>query len=72
MFLYEKGNYSKQLRGMLQDDWETKFVNLDAESWELFICRLEQAEHECIPKKKSTQSRKYKPLWMNEKTLEET
>ena len=69
-FLYEKGNY-KKLRGMLQDDWETKFVNLDAEeSWELFISRLKQAEHECIPKKKSGQTRKYKPVWMNAKTLD--
>ena len=56
---------------MLQDDWETKFVNLDAEeNWELLISRLKQAEHECIPKKKSGQIRKYKPLWMNAKTLD--
>ena len=69
-FLYEKGNY-QTLRGMLQDDWETKFVNLDAEeSWELLISRLKQTEHECIPKKKSGQPRKYKPLWMNAKTLD--
>ena len=69
-FLYEKGKYQK-LRGMLQDDWETKFVNFYAEeSWELLISRLKQAEHECIPKKKSGQTRKYKPVWMNAKTLD--
>ena len=57
-FLYEKGNY-KQLREMLRDDWETKFVNIDAEeSWELLISRHKQAEQECIPKKKSGQPRK--------------
>ena len=56
---------------MLQDDWETKFVNLDAEeSCKLLISTLEQAEQECNPNKKSRQSRKYKLLWMNEKTLD--
>ena len=46
-------------------------MNLDAEeSWELLISRLKQAEHERIPKKKSRQSRKYNPLWMNAKTLD--
>jgi len=55
---------------MLRDDWETRFENLDVEeSVEILTSMLEKVEHECIPKKKSKQAGKYKPLWINTNTL---
>ena len=68
-FIYERGNCGL-FREMLRDDWETRFENLDVEeSVEILTSMLEKVEHECIPKKKSKQAGKYKPLWINTKTL---
>jgi hypothetical protein len=69
VFNYSKGDYSR-LRDIIKThDWSTAAALDVEESWCHMKSVLQSAMEKCIPKVKSGNSKKIKPVWMNNKAL---